>query len=177
MVAMVFGCGAWGLTAGSGFTEDASPQAQPTQTQVEKGASASSARNLSKPSANLNDLYFGPPIMPPSHIWRAEELSGKPREESAVNVVRARPQAKRQIAKPTRTYPRTRSMIAATPTPRAKTKKATVAMYKEAIATQADAFGDERSFQWRTCIPGIQMPLVCYLPAKERARIIVHPVD
>jgi hypothetical protein len=68
-------------------------------------------------------------------------------------------------------------MIAAAPTPRARTKTATVAMYKEAIGSQASAFGDERSFRWRKCIPGIQMPLVCYLPATDRARITVHPVD
>ena len=164
-------------TSSLAFSQDAPARPPSAQEQADKSASASSARNPSKPSTNLDDLYFGPPVMPPSHIWRAEEPSGKPREESSVKAVRARPQTKRQIAKPTRTQPGPRNMVATAPTPRAKTKKATVAMYKEAIATQASAFGDERSFQWRKCIPGIQMPLVCYLPAKERARIIVHPVD
>jgi hypothetical protein len=166
-LAAVVGCAT--CAVGSlAFAQAAPPQA--TQMQTDKGALASSPKSPSTPSTNLNDLYFGPPVMPPSHIWRAEEPPAK--------VARAQQlKAKRPLARHVRVQHRTRNMIATAPAPRAKPKRTTIAMYREAVRSEATAFGDERSFRWRKCIPGIQMPLVCYLPATDRARVVVHPTD
>jgi hypothetical protein len=131
------------------------------------------APSAAAPAADLRELYFGPPIMPPKHILRAEEPAEKvaaPRQASV----------KKPVAKQTHARPhagKAGKKVIATPGPHVKSKRAAVAVYKEAVPTAADAFSGERSIRWRKCIPGVQMPLVCYLPKEDRLSITVHPTD
>jgi hypothetical protein len=143
--------------------------------------------NAAPSVADLRELYFGPPIIPPKHIIRAEEAPAKaapaPRPLTVTKQVATRAPARHQTGRKLAVRPATKLAFApapraaAAPARRATTKRAAVALYKEAVPTQADAFSDERSVRWRKCIPGVQMPLVCYLPAEDRSRITVYPAE
>jgi hypothetical protein len=164
MIAAVLGCATCAILNSVSFAQDAPP---PTGTAQEEAGGS-----LAAPSTpDLRELYFGPPIMPPAHIWRAEGPAVKPARQSQD----ARVKTPRVVTHAR--APRARNVQVAAPSPRGTQKRRTVAMYKEAVRTQADAFSDERTIRWRKCIPGIQMPLVCYLSAKDRARITVHAGD
>lgn len=131
-------------------------------------------------TANLRDLYFGPPVIPPQQILRAEEPAPAPRAAPRL----ARPMVAKKATPTTvakrasqSTYARqeSRKKIVVAPAPRARATRPVLALYKEAVPNPAHAFSGEQSVRWRQCLPGVHMPLVCYLPADDRLRIIVNP--
>ena len=164
MIAAVLGCATCAILNGVSFAQDAPRPTGTAQEQAGGGVAAPS-------TPNLRELYFGPPIMPPAQIWRAEGPAVQPARKSQEATVK-RPRVTTHAR-----APRARNVQVAAPSPRVTEKRRPVAMYREAVRTQADAFSDERTIRWRKCIPGIQMPLVCYLSAKDRARITVHAGD
>ena len=119
---------------------------------------------------SLGDLYFGAPILPSRFTAPKEQAPLVRAADAPPKVMKPRPKTL------TKAQPAPSRRNAALRPPKT-TRSSSFALYKEAVRPRAEAFLDQPAIRWRKCIPGIQMPLVCYLPAEDRRRIIVYPAE
>ena len=125
-------------------------------------------KSLDNPS--LSDLYFGAPILPSNFTGPKEQATPVRAADAPPKVMKPRAKTVTKALLP-QSRRKTALRLAKT------TRSSSFALYKEAVRPRADAFLDQPAIRWRKCIPGIQMPLVCYLPAEDRRRIIVYPAE